>query len=440
MCFSIKKVAFFTLGCKLNFAESSTILRYFIEKNYSLVDFKEIADVYVINSCSVTGNAEKKSRNAISRAKSKNADAVIIFTGCYAQFNQNDLLKLGIDYIIGANDKDKIYEIIDNIEKKTNPFTISTNRNETKRFVPAFSQGGRTRSFLKIQDGCDYFCSYCAIPFARGKNRSATIEEIIPQAQHIADFGIKEIVLTGINIGEFGKNNDENLFELLKEIIKIDRIERFRISSIEPNLLSDEIIKLTADNQKIMPHFHIPLQSGCDEMLRLMNRRYDTDFFKNKIEKIKSFIPNAFIGIDLIVGVNGESDNYFQKTLDFVKSLNISFIHQFQYSERPGTKALNFSPKISPQEKQERADLINEISQKKHFEFLNNNIGKTTDVLFESTKKTNKMFGFTDNYIKTEIDFDEKNVNKIIKVKLIEFSENKQVLKGQTDERVSMER
>lgn len=419
------KVAFYTLGCKLNFSESSTIARLFIENNFSIVNFNEYADIYIINSCSVTSNAEKKSRNASVRAKTINKNAIIIFTGCYAQVNSEEIKKIGVDYIFGSNDKDKIINIIDNIKKQSSPILIKSNYNNMDSFVPAFSKRERTRSFLKIQDGCDNFCSYCIIPIARGPSRSSSISNILQQAKEIANSGIKEIVLTGINLGEFGKRNNESLLMLLKKLVDIKGIYRFRIGSIEPNLLYNDIIDFMAEEKKIMPHFHIPLQSGSDEMLKLMNRSYNTDFFYKKISYIKSTIPNAFIGIDLITGVNGESNNLFQESFNFVKQLDISFIHQFQYSERPNTKAITFSPKISSIEKQERANLINNLSNEKHRKFLIENINKNAIVLFESTKKANNIFGFTENYIKVEINFDKTLINKILPVKLISISSKK---------------
>ena len=418
-----KTVAFYTLGCKLNFAETSTIARIFQSYDFQTVTFEDVADVYVINSCSVTSMADKKSRNAISRAKAKNANAIIIVTGCYAQLNKEIVEKLGVDYVIGTQKNNKFSVIIEEI-LENNKLQENTDINVSTDFFPAYSKGDRTRSFLKIQDGCNYFCSFCTIPFARGRCRSASITDVVSQVKQIAESGIKEIVLTGVNLGEFGKGTEQNLFSLLKEITKIDAIERFRIGSVEPNLLTDEIIDLVAENQKLMPHFHIPLQSGCDEMLKLMNRHYDSAFFAKKIDKIKRKIPDAFIGIDLIVGVNGETEEYFNKTIEFVNNLNITFVHEFQYSERPNTKALNFSPKISQQEKQRRAKQIIEISNKKFRTFYSENIGTTRKVLFEAAKKDNKIYGFTENYIKVSTKYDEHLVNQIVSVELTDFAEN----------------
>lgn len=418
-----KKVAFITLGCKLNFAETSTISRLFSTQNFETVAFDEFADIYVINSCSVTSTADKKSRNLINKAKNNNPNAKIIVSGCYAQLKPDDVKNLGVDYVVGTQNNSQIKKIIEEICNEN--FDKKNERNfiETK-FFGAYSKGDRTRSFLKIQDGCDYFCSYCTIPFARGRSRSATIQDVLFYAEKIVESGIKEIILTGINLGEFGKNSDENLIFLLEKLVLINGIERIRISSIEPNLLTNEIIDFVANNSKIMPHFHIPLQSGCDEMLKLMNRRYTTDFFRKKIETVKQKIPDSFIGIDLICGLNGETNDFFKKSLEFVDSLDITFIHEFQYSERPNTKALNFLPKINPKEKHKRALEINLISNKKHIQFYKNNIGKEKFVLFESAKKNNKIYGFTDNYIKVETEFNPDLVNKIVAVKLLKISDN----------------
>jgi threonylcarbamoyladenosine tRNA methylthiotransferase MtaB len=418
-----KKVAFYTLGCKLNFAETSTISRYFIEKDFEIVKFSDEANFYVINTCSVTSNADKKSRNSIARAFKKNPNAIIIVTGCYAQLKAEDISKIyGVDYVFGANNKDEIYNIIDTVSKQEYADIITCNHNDMKKFYPAYSKGDRTRSFLKIQDGCDYFCTYCTIPYARGRSRNIEIKKVVEQVNDIVAEGLKEIIISGVNIGDFGKSTNENFFELLKVLSNIEGVERYRIGSIEPNLLTDEIIEFIAANQKFAPHFHIPLQSGCNSMLKLMNRKYDIVLFRHKIEKIKRLIPDAFIGIDLIVGVNGETKEYFNETVDFVNSLDISFIHHFQYSERSNTKAIELFPKLMPLEKQERSKAIKSISDQKHKKFLLQNIGKTKPVLFEATKKNNKMYGYTDNYIKVEVDYCKNLINKVINVKLINFA------------------
>ncbi|MDD2386372.1 MAG: tRNA (N(6)-L-threonylcarbamoyladenosine(37)-C(2))-methylthiotransferase MtaB [Bacteroidales bacterium] len=416
------KVAFYTLGCKLNFAETSTISHYFENEGYNIVAFNDFANIYVINTCSVTANANKKSRNAISRAKSKNPDAIIIATGCYAQLKPEDLIAVkGVDYIVGANDKDKIAEIIKNIEKKENSLLISTDHKDMTRFFPSVSYGERTRSFFKIQDGCDYFCAYCTIPYARGRSRNESIANSIIRAKDIAAKGIKEIILTGVNIGDFGKSTKESFYELLLALTNVEGLERIRLSSIEPNLLTDEIIEFVAQNKKLMPHFHIPLQSGSDVMLKMIRRKYDTNLFRNKIEKIRTVLPNAFIGIDLIVGLNGETDALFEDTVTFVKSLNVSFIHHFQYSEREGTPAVSFTPKTSSQTKHKRAEIITNISNLKHKQFQEKQIGTKHVVLFESSIKDNTIFGFTDNYIKVATKYDKQLINSIKKVEITGF-------------------
>ena len=408
-----KKVAFYTLGCKLNFAETSTISRVFTNQNISIVKFNEFADYYVVNTCSVTSNADKKSRNAISRAIHLNPQATVIITGCYAELKSEEIKKIfNIENVIVIKNKNDIESFL------ISDFSNFELYNKGEMFFSAYSKGDRTRSFLKVQDGCDYFCNYCTIPLARGRSRNVSIGEIIVQAKNIVNDGVKEIILTGVNIGDFGKTTGESFFDLIKSLTAVNGIERLRISSIEPNLLSYEMIEYIAENEKIMPHFHIPLQSGCDEVLKMMNRHYDTKFFRYKIEKIKQCIPNAFIGIDLIIGLNGETEEYFQETLQFVESLDISFIHHFQYSERANTKALKFEPKVTPQEKQRRSKLINDISDKKHYNFLKQNIGVEHSVLFESTKKNSKMYGYTENYIRVERDYVENLINKIVKVKL----------------------
>lgn len=416
------KVAFYTLGCKLNFAETSTISHYFENEGYKIVAFNEFADVYVINTCSVTAHANKKSRNAISRAKHKNPEAIIIATGCYAQLNPEDIEDIhGVDYIVGANDKDKIKDIIQNIQKKETSLIITTNHKDMTNFFPSSSYGERTRSFFKIQDGCDYFCSYCTIPYARGRSRNESISDSIVRAEDIASKGIKEIILTGVNIGDFGKSTGETFYDLLLALTNVDGIERIRLGSIEPNLLTDEIINLVAKSQKLMPHFHIPLQSGSDTMLQMIRRRYDTKLFRSKIEKVRTILPNSFIGIDLIIGLNGETDELFEETTNFVKSLDISFIHHFQYSEREGTPAVEFIPKTNPQTKHKRAEIINKISNLKHKEFQNKQIGSKHVVLFESSIKNDTMFGFTDNYIKVATQYDKQLINTIREVEITGF-------------------
>lgn len=424
-----KKVAFYTLGCKLNFAETSTISRFFSDRQINTVKFNEKADYYIINTCSVTANANKKSRNAISRAIKQNPEAIVIVTGCYAQLKPEEIRNIyGVDYVFGANNKDEIERIIENSTKNKLAKLSHIDHKDMKHFFPAISKGDRTRAFLKVQDGCDYFCAYCTIPYARGRSRNSSIKDLIKQAEFVANENIKEVIISGVNIGDFGKSSNENFLELLKELVKVNGIERYRIGSIEPNLLTDEMIEFIAKEKKIMPHFHIPLQAGSDKVLKLIKRKYDTKLFKAKIQKIKHLIPNAFIGIDLIVGVNGETNADFNESIEFVKSLDISFIHYFQYSERENTPAINFEPKISPQEKHARAKIIDEISANKHKQFLASQIGHKFQVLFESSKKGNKMFGFTNNYIKIVCNYDINFVNKIVNVEILDFYDSETMI------------
>ena len=415
------KVAFCTLGCRLNFAETSTISRFFTERGFSIVPFSQKADFYVLNSCSVTANANKKGRNAISRAYSLNPEATIIVTGCYAQLKPDEVANLpGVKYVFGTNNKAEIEKIIDQTLQEKAQISV-TQHNEMKSYFPAFSKGDRTRAFLKVQDGCDYFCAYCTIPFARGRSRNQSIADCVKQVEDLARENMKEVIISGVNIGDFGKTTNESFHDLLKAFVKVDGIDRFRIGSIEPNLLTDEIIEFVASEPKIMPHFHIPLQTGSDELLKKIGRKYDTALFRHKIELIKKLIPNAFIGIDLIVGVNGETQEMFEQTVDFVSSLDISFIHHFQYSERENTRALDVVPRTSPKQKAERSKIITEISNQKHYNFIKSQLGNTYNILFESTKKSGKMFGFTENYIKVAVDFDKNLINQIRKAQLIDF-------------------
>ncbi len=418
----MKKVAFYTLGCKLNFAETSTISRFFDKVRFQTVKFSEVADYYVINSCTVTANSNKKSRNAINRAIRLNPNAVVIVTGCYVQTHFKDIENIkGVNFIFGGNDKNKIAEIIENDNLSGESFKTVSHYKDMQEFFHAYSIGDRTRSFLKVQDGCDYFCAYCTIPYARGKSRNPKITELLKNAQDIANSGIKEIILTGVNIGDFGKTTNETFFDLLNKIKEIDKIKRIRIGSIEPNLLEDRVIDLIANSDNLMPHFHIPLQSGSDAMLKLIGRKYDTKLFKDKISKIKKLIPDAFIGVDLIVGINGETDDYFNQTVEFLEKLDISYIHHFQYSEREKTRAVNFTPKLSSEKKQARVKTITAITKSKFNNYLKSFIGTKRKVLFEAIKKQNKIFGYTDNYIRVCANFDKNLINNIVEVEIIDF-------------------
>ncbi|MCD4774317.1 MAG: tRNA (N(6)-L-threonylcarbamoyladenosine(37)-C(2))-methylthiotransferase MtaB [Bacteroidales bacterium] len=421
-----KKVAFKTLGCKLNFSETSTISKKFPVEEFDIVDFREKADVYVVHTCIVTATAGKKSRAAIRQANRRNPDAKIAVLGCYSQLSPEKLMEIeGVKLVLGNNEKYNIVEHLKSIEEdpvhaeKISLQTIS----KTKEFHHSYSYGDRTRSFLKVQDGCDYFCSYCTIPRARGRSRSDTIANTIEKAKEIAKTDVKEIILTGVNIGDFGKNNDEDFFGLINELDKVEGIERYRISSIEPELLSNEIIKFVASSKKILPHFHIPLQAGTNKILKAMKRKYDRELFADRVSLIKSIMPQACIAVDLIVGIPGETDKDFQDACHFIESTDVSYLHVFSFSERQGTPAYNMDGKISKQKIKERSKILHELSEKKKNKFYKQNINSNRKVLFESSKQNGMMFGFTENYIKVKTIFDENKINKIINVKLVEIDE-----------------
>ncbi len=412
-----KTVAFFTLGCKLNFAESSSIAKTLFAAGFIRVSPAQTADVCVINTCSVTDNADKKCRQAIHKIVKQNPSAYVIVTGCYAQLKPEEIVKIeGVDLVIGANDKFEIPSIL--LESSEQEKIMVSDTKGKTPFFHACSSDDRTRHFLKIQDGCDYFCSYCTIPFARGRSRNGKIQDLVNSAKNVAQLGGKEIVLSGVNIGDFGKTTNESFFDLLKALDKVEGIERYRISSIEPNLLTDEIIDFVATSEKFMPHFHIPLQSGSDEVLRLMRRRYTTQFFAEKIEKIKTILPDSFIGIDVIVGMRGETEKLFEETYRFLRNLNFSQLHVFSYSERAGTKALEISHKVSPSDKKQRSKTLLDLSAQKTLEFYQQQQNKSAKVLWESTKRKHLMFGFTENYVKAVTLYDEKLVNTLQNVKL----------------------
>jgi threonylcarbamoyladenosine tRNA methylthiotransferase MtaB len=418
-----KKVAFHTLGCKLNFAETSTISRSFPEEKFERVPASSIADIYVINTCSVTEAADKKCRQAIKKFISLSPDAFIAVVGCYAQLKPQEISSIpGVDLVLGTNEKFDISDYITGLEKKEKSEIHSCDPASSSAFHPSFSIGDRTRSFLKVQDGCDYGCSYCTIPLARGGSRNADIKTIIREAEQIAERNVKEIVLTGVNIGDFGKSTRESFTELLKELIKVQGIERFRISSIEPNLLTDELIELAAVNEKILPHFHIPLQSGCDKILGLMRRRYSRDLFNNRIRMIREKLPMAGIGADVIVGFPGESDSDFDETYSFLEGIPLSYLHVFTFSERPDTAASRLPSKVSFSEKEKRSKRLISLSQKKNIIFNELNIGQVTNVLFERTNNEGLITGFTSNYIRVEHPWESKLAGQIRKVKLKEIS------------------
>ena len=415
-------VEYHTLGCKLNFAETSTIGKILSDRGFHTTRAGEIPDIVVVNTCSVTELADKKGRQLIRRLVKKYPDALMVVTGCYAQLKGNEIAEIpGVDIVLGSEQKLEIARYIDEWRDKREQSVVITPHNMIRRFGASCSRGDRTRYFLKVQDGCDYYCSYCTIPIARGRSRSGSIESMVEQARQVADEGGKEIIITGVNIGDFGKGTDHNFFDLVKALDEVDGIERYRISSIEPNLLTDEIIEWVAQSRRFMPHFHIPLQSGCDEVLKIMRRHYDTDLYASKIEKIRSIIPDAFIGVDLIVGMRGETPEFFEQSLQFCRSIDVSRLHVFPYSERPGTRALGIDYVVSPQEKSLRAHKMLALSDEKLRNFTSRFIGTSRPVLFEQPPKGHPMHGFTDNYLRVETTYNPALVNNIAVVSLDEI-------------------
>jgi threonylcarbamoyladenosine tRNA methylthiotransferase MtaB len=422
--FQNKKVAYYTLGCKLNFAETSTLGKHLSEQGIRKTLAGESADICVVNTCSVTELADKKCRQAIRRIKKQHPESFLIVTGCYAQLKPEEVGAIeGVDLVLGSNQKMDVMEYILRKEKM-----VVTPIREIKTFVPSCSNDDRTRHFLKVQDGCDYYCSYCTIPYARGKSRNGKIADLVRLAETAGREGGKEIILTGVNIGDFGKTTGETFFDLLKALEEVETIDRFRISSIEPNLLTDEILAFVARSKRFAPHFHIPLQSGSDEILKLMRRKYDTLFFKAKIEKIKSLMPDTFIGIDVIVGLRGETIAHFEETQRFLETLPFSQLHVFTYSERQGTAALKINHTVSPKEKQERSKQLIALSDKKIKAFYRSQINSVHRVLFELTRRGNKMHGFTENYIKVEAGYNPDWINQVVEVVLGDFNEDETAL------------
>jgi threonylcarbamoyladenosine tRNA methylthiotransferase MtaB len=420
-----KKIAFHTLGCKLNFAETSTISRSFPEDKFERVPASSKADVYIINTCSVTDAADRKCRQAIKKFINMSPGAFIAVVGCYAQLNPGEISSIpGVDLVLGTNEKFDLAEYITSLEKKPVAEVHSCDFSDHTRFFKSSSFGDRTRSFLKVQDGCDYKCSYCTIPMARGESRNTSIVTIVTEAHAIAAKGVKEIVLTGVNIGDFGKSTGENFTDLLRELIKVEGIQRYRISSIEPNLLTDEIIAMAAGNSGILPHFHIPLQSGCNKVLALMKRRYKREVFAARVRKIRETLPLAGIGADVIVGFPGETEADFDETYSFLEELELSYLHVFSFSERPGTVAAELPGKVPPAEKEKRSKKLIELSGKKHFDFCNKNIGTESEIYFEHTRVAGSITGFTPNYIKVEYPWESKLAGKIVRARLREMAED----------------
>ena len=415
-----KRVAFHTLGCKLNYSETSTISRDFITRGFEKVEYRDHADIYVINTCSVTENADKEARKLIRQAKRLNPESNVAVIGCYAQLKPEEIAAIdGVDLVIGSEEKFNLLDHLNELGQKEDNTIIRSNIEHVHSFKPSYSIGDRTRSYLKVQDGCDYTCSFCTIPLARGKSRSGNIQTTLKIAQEVALKGAKEIVLTGVNIGDFGVGSDENLLQLLIELDNIEGVERFRISSIEPNLLYDDIIAFCNASKKFVPHFHIPLQSGSNKILKGMRRRYDQTIYRKKINKIISSNPETCIGVDVMVGFPGESDKEFLETYNFINDIDISYLHVFTYSERPNTPAKKMNEAISKKVRTERSKMLHILSQKKRRYFYDKFINTDREVLFESSRN-GKLVGHTDNYIKVETDNIPGLVNEIHSVKLIE--------------------
>jgi len=416
-----KKIAFHTLGCKLNFSETSSIGRSMVEAGYETVPFEEVSDVYVINTCSVTDNADKKCRNAVRRALRSNNDAFVVVIGCYAQLKPKEIVSIeGVDMVLGAAEKFLLPEILkENAAKGCNQI-LSSDIAAADFFVSSYSIGDRTRSFLKIQDGCDYKCSFCTIPLARGKSRSDTPENIKKNASDIADKGVKEIVLTGVNTGDYGKGIEGNLefFDIVKMLDEVEGIERFRISSIEPNLLKNEIIEFVSTSKRFSPHFHIPLQSGSNKMLGMMRRRYRRELYTDRVATIRELMPNACIGVDVIIGFPGETDADFLDTYNYLNELDVAYLHVFTYSERPNTRAAELDSIVPHTTRNERSRMLRILSDKKKRHFYDRFTGRDAKVLFEGNRKEDRMYGFTENYIKVGIPYNESLVNKVVDVRL----------------------
>jgi len=414
-----KKVAFHTLGCKLNFAESSTISRSFPEDRFEKVPANTKADIYIINTCSVTDAADRKCRQAIKKFISLSPGAFIAVVGCYAQLRPDEISSIpGVDLILGTKEKFNIADYIDDLHKKDQPEIHSCELGEHQNFNASFSMGDRTRSFLKVQDGCDYGCSYCTIPMARGKSRNPAIPLIVEEARRIAETGIREVVLTGVNIGDFGKSTGDSFEGLLRELVKVEGIYRYRISSIEPNLLTDAIIEMAASGGKILPHFHIPLQSGSDRILGLMRRRYNREVFADRVTRIREKIPLAGIGADVIVGFPGESGDDFADTFKFLESMPLSYLHVFTFSERPDTVAEKLPLKVRNEEKELRSKSLITLSENKNTDFMKQNRGELNEVLFERTRRDGLISGFTSNYIRVETPWQSKLAGEVKRVKI----------------------
>ena len=415
-----ERVAFYTLGCKLNFSETSTIARLFEDGGFAKVDFEDQPDIFVINTCSVTENADKKCKQLVKRAKKISPESMVIILGCYAQLKPEEISRIpGVDLVLGANEK---FNVLAHLEKKDDVKVVHDNIKHTHDFIPSHSFGDRTRSFLKVQDGCDYFCTFCTIPLARGKSRNASIAQTLVEAEKIAQTEVKEVVLTGVNIGDFGQGGDENFFGLVQGLDQVEGIERFRISSIEPNLLSDEIIDFCLNKAgRFVPHFHIPLQSGSDQILEKMRRKYKSALFAERVAQIKSSNPDTCIGVDVIVGFPGETDEDFLTTVNFLKDLDISYLHVFTYSERANTGAPKLGAKVPMDTRRERSKILHLLSDRKKRAFYETQIGQKRQVLFEQEENEGFLYGFTENYVKVKTAFNPALINQMVSVELTEI-------------------
>lgn len=423
-----KTVVIQTLGCKLNFAESAAMLQLLEQKGYRQVKMGEEADLCIINTCSVTETADQKDRQTIHKLVRMYPQAFVAVCGCYAQLKPQEIANIpGVDLVLGADFKLEMADLIED-KKRENCLIKASANDEIKRFLPACSKGNRTRFFLKVQDGCDYFCAYCTVPYARGRSRNPDIASLVAQAKEVAENGGKEIVLTGINIGTFGKSTGENFLQLIQALDQVEGIERYRISSMEPDLLSDEMIAFVAQSKRFAPHFHLPLQAGNNKMLDLMGRHYHRELFAEKIYAIKKAMPDAFIGVDVIVGMRGEKEELFEDGRQFLESLPISQLHVFSYSERPGTRALNIDYKVAEKDKKQRSRILHELSEQKRLEFYRSQSGKKRSILFEHGKKNGKMYGFSDNYIRVEAPYRKDWENSTQTLCLGDFNEDKSAL------------
>ncbi|PQA59886.1 tRNA (N(6)-L-threonylcarbamoyladenosine(37)-C(2))-methylthiotransferase MtaB [Siphonobacter curvatus] len=426
----MKKVAFYTLGCKLNFSETSTIARSFEEKGYQRVEFNQNPDIFIINTCSVTENADKKCKKIVREAQRINPDGYVAILGCYAQLKPQEIATIpGVDAVLGAAEKFRLMELIDDFRKEPTGTARVYNSNieEVLDYHASYSLNDRTRTFLKVQDGCDYPCSYCTIPLARGASRSDTIANVVKAAREIAERGVKEIVLTGVNIGDFGIQNGirhERFADLVKALDAVEGIERFRISSIEPNLLTDEILEFISTSQRFVPHFHVPLQSGSNKVLGLMKRRYKRELYADRVAKIKELMPHACIGVDVIVGHPGETPELFLETYQFLQELPISYLHVFTYSERASTHALDIKPIVPSQQRAERSKMLHILSEKKRRAFYESQLGRVSDVLFEEEIENGQMQGWTENYVRITAQYDPLLINEIKTVQLTTIAEN----------------